>query len=92
MKFILDPKSGEYLRQCPECGETIRLSSQAAVGLAMRAGRCQGCRAGLAFKRNPGLAGLFIDFWARANTWPQSDSWMDSMPESGIAFRVAGVH
>lgn len=80
MMISQDAGTSEHLWQCPECGETIRLSGMAAVCLAQRAGRCQGCRAGAAFKRSPGLAGLFLDFWARADAWPQSDAWMDALP------------
>jgi hypothetical protein len=84
MAQVLDPKTGEYLWRCPECGETIRLSSQMAVCLAVRAGRCQGCRARETFKRNPALASFFLDFWSRADAWPQSDSWMEAMPTAGV--------
>jgi hypothetical protein len=84
MRHILDPKSGQYQWCCPECGEIIRLSSETAVRLAKRAGRCQGCRARATFKQNPGLVGFFLDFWARADAWPQSASWLDAVPASGV--------
>jgi predicted RNA-binding Zn-ribbon protein involved in translation (DUF1610 family) len=80
---ILDPQTGEYLWHCPECGETIRLSSPAAVRLAEQAGRCQGCRAKATFQQKPELIGLFLDFWVRADAWPQSDSWLDAVSGCG---------
>jgi hypothetical protein len=85
MMPILDPKAGGYLWRCPKCGETIRLSSQAAVCLAKRTGCCQGCRARVTFEQNPGLVGFFLDFWARTDAWPQSASWMDAIPTSGVS-------
>ena len=85
MTQIIHPHTGEYLWRCPECGETIRLSSQAAVCLAEQAGRCQGCRAKATFQLRPGLIGFFLDFWARADAWPQSDSWMAAVPMSGVS-------
>jgi hypothetical protein len=97
MMHILDPQTGEYRWRCPECGETIRLSSPTAVCLVQRAGRCQGCRARVTFKQNPELVGFYLDFWARTNAWPQSDSWMDAMPESGVSipnnrYPAIGMH
>jgi hypothetical protein len=80
----LDPRTGEYLWRCPECGEIIRLSGPTALCLVQRAGRCQGCRARATFKQNPGLTAFFLDFWARADAWPQSDSWMTAIPNCGV--------
>jgi predicted RNA-binding Zn-ribbon protein involved in translation (DUF1610 family) len=82
MAQIIHPHTGQYLWRCPECGETIRLSNKAAVYLAEQAGRCQGCRAKATFQQKPGLIGFFLDFWARADAWPQSDSWMEAVPAS----------
>ena len=84
MMYHLDPQTGEFLWRCPECGQSIHLQSQLAVCLAERAGRCQGCRAKVEFEQNPGLVGFFLDFWARADAWPQSDSWMEAIPAAGI--------
>lgn len=81
---VLDPQTGEYLWRCPECGEIIRLSGPMALCLVQRAGRCQGCRARATFKQNPGLVSFFLDFWARTDAWPQSDSWMAAIPNSGV--------
>ena len=85
MKHILDPKTGQYLWRCPECGELIRLCSETAISLAKQAGRCQGCRARATFNQSPGLVALFLDFWGRNNAWPQSNSWMDALSESGFS-------
>ena len=85
MMQIPDARTDEHLWCCPECGETIRLSSKAAVCLAKRAGRCQGCRVRATFQHNPGLVGFLLDFWAKADAWPQSDSWMDAVPVAGVS-------
>jgi hypothetical protein len=85
MMYVLDPQTGHYLWRCPECGETIRLTSFSAICLVKRAGCCQGCRARATFERNPGLAGFFLDFWAGADAWPQSASWLEALPAAGVS-------
>jgi hypothetical protein len=80
MVYHIDPLTGEFLWRCPQCGEHIRFPSLRALYLAERAGGCQGCRARATFERNPGLIGLFLDFWARADAWPKSSSWMEAVP------------
>ena len=82
--YVLDPRTGRYLWHCPECGATIRLTSPEAVRLVEQAGRCQGCRASAAFRRDPGLASFYLDFWTRTDTWPQSDSWLEAISGSGV--------
>lgn len=85
MSNYLDPQTGECLWRCPQCGELIRFGSQLAALQAERAGGCQGCRAKKTFEDNPGLIGFFLDFWAGADAWPQSHSWMAAIPASGIS-------
>ena len=82
---VLNPLTGEFLWRCPGCGKTIHLRNEVAVRLAEQAGGCQGCRAKATFERNPGLVGFFVDFWSRAGTWPQSDSWMQAVRGGGIS-------
>lgn len=84
LRHVLDPETGHYLWVCPECRESIRLTTLSAVRLVERAGRCQGCRARATFERNPALAAFFLDFWARTDAWPQSSSWLDVVAVSGI--------
>lgn len=82
---IVDPRTGEYLWRCPECGATIRLPSETAVRRVAQAGRCQGCRAKSTFHQKPDLVGFFLDFWARVDGWPQSNSWLDAVSGRGTS-------
>lgn len=84
LRHVLDPETGHCLWACPECRETIRLTALSAVRLVGRAGRCQGCRARATLERNPALATFFLDSWARADAWPQSNSWLNAVAVSGI--------
>jgi hypothetical protein len=85
MRYHLHPLTKEYLWQCPQCGESIRLQTRSAVHLAERAGACQGCRAKATFERRPELIGIFLSFWARSGASPHSASWMEAIPPSGIS-------
>jgi hypothetical protein len=76
----VDSETGRFLWHCPQCGVIIRFRNLPALYLAAQAGSCQGCRAKAMLKRNPGLVGTFLDFWMRADTWPQSPSWMEDVP------------
>lgn len=80
MSYFVDPRTGEFLWHCPQCKEYIRVPNLMALRLAEQVGGCQGCRARAAFERNPGLTSLFLDFWVRADAWPQSHSWMEAIP------------
>jgi len=86
MIYTLDLQTRGYLWCCIQCGELIRFPNLMALHLAEQAGGCQGCRAKTTFERNPGLIGLFLDFWARADAWPQSFSWMEAVPAPLILF------
>ncbi len=89
MVYHIDPLTGEFLWRCPQCGEHIRFPNLRALYLAERAGGCQGCRAKATFERNPGLIGLFLDFWARTDAWPQSSSWLEAVTASYPCFALA---
>jgi hypothetical protein len=41
---------------------------------------CQGCRARLAFMLNPGLIGKALTCWYTTGRYPQSPSWLESLP------------
>jgi hypothetical protein len=41
---------------------------------------CQGCRAKITFQQDPGLIGLFLDFWHRTGKFPKSASWLEAIP------------
>ena len=79
MIYNLDLQTGEYIWRCPQCGEHVRFPNLVALLLAEWAGGCQGCRAKATFERNPGLIGLFLDFWARSDAWPHSFSWTEAV-------------
>ena len=85
MLVHLDSETGEFLWCCPLCGELIGFQSQTADSLAEWGGACEGCRAKVTFERHPELIGIFLQFWARSDTWPQSVSWMEAIPPSGIS-------
>jgi hypothetical protein len=85
MMYHLDPQTGDFLWRCPRCGESIRLRSQMEVYRAEQVGACEGCRAKVVFERNPELISLYIMLWARSDAWPQSVSWMEAIPPSGIS-------
>ena len=91
MNHHLDSQTQECLWRCPQCGASIRLANKVAVFLAQRAGGCQGCRAKAAFERDQTLIGLYLDFWARTDAWPQSDSWLTAIPAGGISI-LGGAH
>lgn len=79
MAYHIDPLTGEYLWRCPQCEENMRFPNLLALRLVERAGGCQGCRAKATFEQNPGLIGLFLDFWVRTDAWPQSSSWIEAI-------------
>ena len=81
----LGPRTGKCLWRCPQCEELIRLESQLAVSQAERAGGCQGCRAKKTFQTKPGLISFYLDFWISTDAWPQSHSWIEALPVSGVA-------
>jgi hypothetical protein len=85
MRYHLHPPTGKFLWRCPQCGESVRLQTRSAVHLAERAGAGQGCRAKATFKRRPELIGMFLSFWTRSGASPQSASWMEAIPPSGIS-------
>ena len=91
MIYHMDPRTQDYLWRCPQCGASIRLAGELAVSLAQRAGGCQGCRAKTAFEGDHTLIGLYLDFWARTDAWPQSDSWLEAIPAGGISI-LGGAH
>lgn len=86
----LDPQTGEHIWRCPQCKASIRFHSELAVTQAEKAGGCHGCRARATFRKNPGLVGFFVDFWARADAWPQSNSWLEAIPAAGISIADHG--
>ena len=80
-----DTRKDQYLALCPVCRQQVTYATAEALHRelrgAMTAG-CQGCRAKRSFEQNPGLIGVFLDFWYRTGTFPQSPSWLEAIPPS----------
>ena len=69
---------------CPQCHEMISYPALNALYREMVWGDrqcCQGCRARITFEKDPGLIGLFLDFWHRTGKFPESDSWVEAVPQ-----------
>ena len=79
-----DCQEEEYVAICPECRRLISFDTLDALCLAMAWSErqaCQGCRAKITFKQNPGLIGVTLDFWYRKGAFPQSPSWEEAIPQ-----------
>ncbi len=78
-----DSREGKYVVVCPQCHHLIAHDSLEALYQEMVCRDpqcCQGCRARLTFEREPGLVGMFLDFWYRTGKFPDSDSWLEVIP------------
>jgi len=78
-----DPQKEEYAVLCPQCHEVILYRTLEALYREMVRGDrrcCQGCRARITFEKDPGLIGMFLDFWYRTGNFPESDSWIEAIP------------
>ena len=80
-----DLQTGQYFALCPQCRERIACDTldglyQELISCDRKC--CQGCRARITLERNPGLVGLFLDFWYRTGTFPQSTSWLEAIPQT----------
>ena len=79
-----DPQKDQYAVLCPQCHEVILYRTLEALCREMvRSDRrcCQGCRARITFEKNPGLIGIFLDFWSRTGKFPESDSLLEAAPQ-----------
>jgi len=80
-----DLQSGQYFTLCPQCRERIACDTLAGLYHELIPNDrkcCQGCRARITLERNPGLVGLFLDFWCRTGTLPRSTSWLEAIPQT----------
>lgn len=80
-----DSIENQYLVLCPKCHELITYDTLNTLYYELvSSGRkcCQGCRAKTSFEQNPGLIGLFLDFWYRTGAFPQSPSSLEAIPQS----------
>lgn len=89
MLVYIHPHTGEFLWRCPHCGESILCQDLTELDQLRDEAACEGCRARELFELNPEMIGFAVDMWARLDSWPQSSSWMEAIPPSGIS--VLGV-
>ena len=78
-----DSQEDQCVVLCPQCHELITCGTVGIVYQEMVwSGRkcCQGCRARISFQQDPGLIGLFLDFWYRTGNFPESASWLEAVP------------
>jgi hypothetical protein len=79
-----DNQEGQYVVLCPQCHEVISYRTLSVLYHEMVWGDrhcCQGCRARITFEKDPGLIGMFLDFWYRMGKFPESDSWIEAIPQ-----------
>ena len=80
-----DLQTDRYFGLCRQCRERITHDTLDGLYHELMANDqkcCQGCRARLSLERNPGLIGLFLEFWYRTGAFPQSSSWMEAIPQT----------
>ena len=78
-----DNREGKYAAVCPNCHEVISYCTLDALYREMVWSEqrcCQGCRARITLEKDPGLIGLFLDFWYRTGKFPESSSWIEAIP------------
>jgi hypothetical protein len=82
-----DTAEAKYVVLCPRCHNLISYDTLASLYHEMVSCErrcCQGCRAKISFEHDPGLIGLFLDFWYRTGSFPQSSSWMEAIPQTPL--------
>ena len=78
-----DSQEDQSLVLCPACHELITCDTLGLVYQEMVWSKrkcCQGCRAKITFQQDPGLIGLFLDYWQRTGTFPESATWLGAIP------------
>lgn len=92
MLAYIDPQTGEFLWQCPLCGQSIRCQDPLQFDKLEQESTCEGCRARELFQSNPEVIGFAVDMWARSGKWPVSSCWMEAIPASGISVLGGDYH
>lgn len=92
MLSYIDPHTGEFVWQCPHCGESIRSEDLPELENGQEDGACEGCLARELFEGNPEMISFAVDMWARSDSWPGSSVWMEAIPPSGISVLGADYH
>ena len=79
-----DSQEDQYVVLCPKCHGLIIYDKLGIVYREMVLSErkcCQGCRAKISFEQDPGLIGVFLDFWHRTGNFPESASWLEAIPQ-----------
>jgi hypothetical protein len=79
-----DTREDLYRVLCPQCHCLITYDTTGILYREMVLSErqcCQGCRAKISFEKNPLLIGVFLDFWCRTGKFPESDSWIEAVPQ-----------
>ena len=79
-----DSQKDQYVVLCPKCHGLIIYDKLGIVYREMVLSErkcCQGCRAKISFEQDPGLIGVFLDFWHRTGNFPESASWLEAIPQ-----------
>ena len=83
------PRYGD-IEKCIECGLCHAICPE--IDELEEESLCAGCRARALFESNPEMIGFAVDMWARLDSWPQSSTWMEAIPASGISVLCAEYH
>lgn len=75
---------------CPECQMEVTIQNELALQHVERIGKCQGCLAAETIRKASRMAiAAMLEFWARCDCWPESNSWIKAAIEMGY-WKVAG--
>ena len=89
-----DSQEDQYAVLCPQCHELIACDTVGIVYHEMVWSErkcCQGCRARISFQQDPGLIGLFLDFWYRTGSFPESASWLEAVPPEQLSLWAKAI-
>jgi len=77
-----DRQEDQYVLLCPQCHQLITYDTLSLVYREIVWSErkcCQGCRAKISFERDPGLIGVFLEFWYKTGNFPESLSWLEAI-------------
>jgi len=81
-----DSQGKGYVALCPECHNLIvyrTLYELCSEMVFSERSCCEGCRARALFESDPNWIGAVLDAWMESDTFPQSPSWMEAIPDYG---------
>lgn len=73
----------QYIVLCPKRHDLIICDTLGIVYREMVWSRhkcCEGCRAKVSFEQDPTLIGVFLGYWYRTGNFPESTSWLETIP------------